>query len=751
MAADGQIRIRIGAVQDRSIETVFGGIEKRLGRLKDAAGKSLQGASSSSLAKPMQQAASAADKASRDIERSWNRELAQLNRIAKEQDKIYQRVQRDRIRSEEKAARDRVKLEQQANKEIARSFREAARDAEREQRRQERESERMSARQERARQRFAERTSWRATKFLFPPPIGAFGVARRVAGEIARGAGIDFSVEGATQRAISMQSSTIALANAERIATGQTRGAKAYDAIARSVGDQYSVGSDKVQELMTRFAALTGNYKDLDKVAPGLVSLAIASGTTDFGAVGSAAGMAFNQLKGSPGAIDSMFAVMRGTLGQAAEGAVDPADYAKHLGRIGAGAFKFQGDRGENILKLSALAQLAMERGATSPADAARSVSSFTNTFGKQARIKAFAKHGVDLFTDKSQSTFRDPFEIIKDSFRATNGNIPELSAMFMDVLGRKSIDSLGAVYKNAGGGEAGITAIQKEFDRYMGANLNKNVEAQNVKDYQESAAAKAAKFQNNLDRIASSLADKVLPAFERLAPIALQLADTFGGVVKFAAEHPGAAMVGAAGAAVIRGGVESAGRGALEQVILNGSTANPAGAVGLTGKLGAGVRIAGGGLAGAALGGAVGTMVGDTQMGSLIGAGAGAGMYFGPLGALAGAAIGGVADQGIKLWNELDSNQNEAARARARAEGRRFIEGGPSGALTPEQYDVMMKTAKSEGMLDPAAITRSLTDGLATQTLQVRVVNAADLKAAVVPPPASVDPAGRQPPPAPR
>lgn len=760
MAADGQIRIRIGAVQDRSFDTVIGNVERRVRQLKDTATKSLQGASGSGLAKPFQQGAQAADKASRDIERSWNRELSQLNRIAKAQDAIFKKVASDRMRTEEKSARDRVKIEERANKEIERVGREASRAADREARQQERAVEQSASRQESARQRFASRVSNRATKFLFPPPIGFIGAGRRVAGDILRGAGIDFSVEGGVQRAIAMQSSTIQLANAERIATGSTRGSKAYDSIARSVGDKYSVGSDKVQALMSKFAGITGNYKDLDKIAPQLVSLAVASGSTDFGDVGNAAGMAYNQLKGGPDAIGGMVAVMRGTLGQAAEGAVDPADYAKQMGRIGAGAFKFQGDRSENMLKLSALAQLSMERGATSPADAARSVGSFTNTFGKKARISAFRKAGVSLFADANQDTFRDPFEIIKDSFRATKGNIPQLSGMFMDVLGRKPIDSLGAVYKGAGGGEAGITAIQKEFDRYMGANLTKGVEKQNNADYQDSAAAKAAKFQNNLDKIASSLAEKVLPALEKLAPLALQLAEAFGGVIKFTAEHPIAAAGAAVTASVARAGLESMARGGLERLITGGGAASAAGGVaglgGVAGKLGAGARILGGGLAGAALGGAVGGALGDTQAGSFIGGGAGAGMYFGPLGALAGATMGAAADQAAKLheesggwdfWN-ADENQNKKARDEARGRGAKFFEsGGPGRALTPEEYDASMKQAKDQGMFDPVALSRSFTEGLSSQTLSVKVVNAGDFNK--TPPAPTVDPGGRQPAPA--
>lgn len=588
-AAEGSIRIRIGAVADRSLETVFGGIEKRALRLRDTLGKSLTLGGSRGGASPLERSFGGIERAAKrsadGVDRVWSQELSRLDKIAKAQDKLYERTERNKVREAERGARERARIEERANRAIEKTQRDFARQADR-----------SAAQQERTRRQFAERTSWRTTRFVFPPPTGALDVGRRVASDILRGTGVDFSIQGSVARGVSLQTAAMQLANAERIATGSTRGAAAYEGIARSAGIAQSADPGNVMRLASRFAAKSGNYADLDKVVPALVSMATASGTEDFGQVGEAAAAAYNQTKGAKDPIGTMLAVMRGTIGQAAEGAIDPADYAKYLSPIASGAFKFQGDRGENILKLSALAQLSMERGARSPAQAAQAIGSFSSTFGKQARIKAFRKNNVDLFTDDKHDTFRDPFEIIKDSFRKTNGDIPKLSSMYMDVLGRKPIESLGAVYKQAGGGEAGIKAIQAEFDRYMGKQLTKDTEQKNNVDYQNSDAGKAAKFQARWDAVFAKMTREVLPALEQLADPTIQLANIFASTVKFAVDMP--AIFGGLllGGVLLRAAMESAARSYLEQKIMKSAMPGLPGAPADGGGTGIGAFFTGGG-----------------------------------------------------------------------------------------------------------------------------------------------------------
>jgi hypothetical protein len=214
------------------------------------------------------------------------------------------------------------------------------------------------------------------------------------------------------------------------------------------------------------------------------------------------------------------------------------------------------------------MTQLNIESGgATSAADAARGTAAFVNTLGKGARIKAFEKAGVDIFADKEKTIHRDPFEILKDSFRKTGGNIPKLSNMYMDVLGRKTITGLTGAYKSAGGGEEGIKAVEQSLNRYMKAQLDAATEAKNIADIQASTAAKAQRFQNNLDKIVSTTANDLLPALESAAPVVLQLSKAFGGLIGWVIENPGKAILGAILGSIARAGMESAFRTAIDNL----------------------------------------------------------------------------------------------------------------------------------------------------------------------------------------
>lgn len=719
---------------DRSVDVVFGNIEKRAAKARDAISRLFGG---SGNAKSFGGVANEAAKAFGNTEKAA-----------------------------ERSARARVRIDERANREIVRAFQRASADLEREEAKRSRATEREVSKQQRIREKFADRTSHRATRFLFPPPSGILGAGRRVGSDLLRGAGVDFSLQTGVQRSVDLSTSAINLANQERIATGSTKGAGYYERLARSSADATFSDPGANLALASRFAARTGSYGNLESITPQLASMAKASGA-DFDQVGSAAGAVFQQVKD----VTQTLEVMRAVIGQSAEGAVDMPDYAKQLGRIAAGGFKFEGDRGTNIAKLSALTQIGMERGATSAADAARGTKSFVSTLGKGARLAEFDAAGVRTYADDTvgkdgkvkpgvvRNTLRDPFEIIKDSFRVTGGDIPKMGKMFMDVLGRQGVESLGAVYQGAGGGESGLQAIQGEFDRYMRATMTKGVEGQNMKDIANSPAAKAQIFQNNLDKITASLADRVLPALEELAPLTLQIAKVFSGAIEFAAKFPSAALAIGAFAAVLRAATESIFRAKIEKAIMGaptGALPGASGAVVTGGAAGAGMqalRALSGAAGGALLGGAIGEVGGDSMGGSLVGGSLGALASGGKFGAGLGAAlgVGAAVDQNEKLktqsagmgifdliggslmgkggfFTQVDDEMNRKAKADAAQR-----------ALSPEA-DAKLNGKKPTN-LDPNELGAAVANGIGTKTLNVRIVNPSDIK---VPGAPKVDGAGR-------
>jgi hypothetical protein len=720
------------------VDVTFGTIEKRAQKARDNIAKMF--GSSGNAGRGMQQIAGAADKAYAGVEKAAA-----------------------------KAARGQVKAQEQASREIERVLRQQVRAAEALDRqrsqglmRQFREQEREARRSSRAMEQFAERTSHRTTRFLFPPPTGILSGARRVAGDIMRGAGVDMSIGGSVGRAVSLQSEAVGLANQERIATGKTRGAGFYEASARRIGDQFAKDPTEVLSLTRAFTGKTGNFDAAETMGTELTSIASASGA-NLTEMGDAAGYVFNQLKGLPDAGARTVAVMRGIVGQTAVGAVEMKDYATQLGRVAAGAQKFEGDVAQNILKFSAMTQLNIESGgATSAADAARGTAAFVNTLGKGARIKAFEKAGVNIFADEGKTVHRDPFEILKDSFRATKGNIPQLSNMYMDVLGRKTITGLTGAYKNAGGGEAGIAAVEKSLDRYMKAQLDAATEAKNNADIMASNAAKAKLFQNQLDQIVAATATDLVPALQKVAPVALAVADGFGSIIKFAAANPGMAITAAIVASIARAGLESAFRRAVENAMGGGSGSGPGGR-----------KVLGGGTAGGALGAVgLGAAIGIPVAAAIYGEGisdwettkdktgklssslaksSGSQLQFDLIDAknkmrelendregVSFGAWSGIKD-GLGIGTEAEMNGLRDLIKRKEAELQAYQKTGqlPAG-VKPEDGK-----AKGGGkVIDPNEIGAALANGLGTRTLNVRVMN---LPAGGIEPP-KVSPNGRAP-----
>lgn len=456
--------------------------------------------------------------------------------------------------------------------------------------------------------RLATRTSHRATRFFFPPPEGMLGYAKRTAMDVARGAGIDFSLGGGIARARERESAGMGLAQQERIATGSTQGGAFWSGISGQVGSELKVAPEQVTEMMRSFTGKTGDFAAAAASAKELASMTLASGA-NMGEMGSAAGFVYNQLKGMPDAAERTLDVMRGIVGQTAVGAVEMEEYAKQMGRIAANAKMFQGDVSKNILELSALTQLSIaEGGATSGADAARSIAAFANTTSKGQRINAFAKHGVKLFNE-SGTQKRPILDIIKDSLIKSKGSIPEMTKMWADTLGQKPIRGLTNAFNEAGGGEKGWQAALEKIKPFMNTQMTKEVERANIADYEKTTAARAQAFQNSLDKITDSMANRLLPTMEKMAPTVLDLTQKFALVVNWAAENPGKAITAAITASIARAGLESVGRMFLDRLI--GGIAGEAigggvgggllkGAAGLGGRGVAALSSAGGGIMGA-------------------------------------------------------------------------------------------------------------------------------------------------------
>jgi hypothetical protein len=477
---------------------------------------------------------------------------------------------KDRVRAETEAAREISAIQRRQEADGRRASNAIAKERLADIRRMQRAEEQAAHQSQRERERFAFRTSQRFTRFLFPRPEGMLGYGRRMGTDVLRGLGLDTSISGGIQRSVSLEKAGVGLAQQERIATGKTRGGAAWAGVARETGTTLSTDPEQIVELMRAFTGKTGNFDAIAKGVSELAPLALAAGgsMTD---MGDAAGFLYLQLQDQPDAMNKTITALRGIAGQTAVGAVEWKDYGSQMGRVAAHAKFFKGDVTKNILQLSALTQLAMAGGATSAQDAARGITAFAQTTSKSKRVKAFKEAGIDIFEPGGREK-RPIMDLIKDSMIKTKGKLVPFNTLWMDTLGQKPTRAMLQAFNKAGGGEKGWLAAKSLLAPYENAQMTKEVEAKNIADYQRTKEARVQQFQNNLDKVASSLADNVLPALEKLAPAALQVASGFANVITWATTNPGEAISAAIVLSIARAGLESAMRIAIDRALTPGA-----------------------------------------------------------------------------------------------------------------------------------------------------------------------------------
>jgi hypothetical protein len=567
-SSDGQITIRIGAELERSIEVSFGALENRANAAGKNVAKALGGGSGGAIKQ-------VADTSAREFENSLNRQV-----------KASEKAANERKRIDEKAANERRRLDAAIERERDRFFRQETRNAEREAERQEKIAERQAARAQAAMDRFARRTSQRSVRFLFPNPIGAFGMASRIGGDILRGAGVDFSMAGIAQRAVQSQALATQLSNQgfmphEKGANSQRVAAAQLESEARKTAQAQGFTTEQTLRSQTKFVDLTGNLDDARKALPSIMKLSGATGT-DPEKMAEAWANVSRHMGDIPDKAAKVEGLMRLIAGQGRVGSIEIKDEAKDLGKIAAMADKFGGDRATSIGKLATLAQLAKaEGGAASSAQAATSVVSFVNTMQTPARVKSMLNAGMkeeDLFNmtgtgkNRVRSSLKDPFEIIKKGLEVTGGDLIKFGKLFNSVMSQRATNALVAAYNSGGGRNTkAVDAKLNEFGAEA-ALSDKDVDAaQNER--LKTAAAQATIFQEKLDEVGKGVEAELLPALHELAPLALQAAEGLGTIVTWAAKNPMEALGVAIGGAIARATIESAFRAGIEKMVTGAMT----------------------------------------------------------------------------------------------------------------------------------------------------------------------------------
>ncbi len=440
---------------------------------------------------------------------------------------------------------------------------------------------RQQRQQERSASRFARMTSHRATRFFWPnAPLGS--LARRAAGDIARGIGVDLSGASALQSSVSNQAAATKLSNAAVIAN-DPRNAQRVDPTAivgeaQNIGAKYNYDPSQVIEGLNQYTKRTGDLASGREMLTELSRIAAATGSEIDQLFGTAGELA-NQLTDiAPDQRSrSVIQLLKSFAGQGKLGAVELEDLSRYGARIAATAGLYEGDRATNITKLGALAQASRAfGGADTPAMAATSVARLATTFKTKARAQAFENiTGKSVFGEGGK--IRDPIELIKEAVAATNGDPLKWNKIFMNVMGERAAGGLASKYReaysSASGTEeqkqaAGFAGIDKFMVEMESAALSEKQISDNIdkvsKTYEAQVNALNVKFQ----QIATRFLDKLLPKLEQAAPAIEEFAEKLSDIAIWIVENPKKAIAAGIGLSIARAGIESVLRVGLEKAM---------------------------------------------------------------------------------------------------------------------------------------------------------------------------------------
>lgn len=603
-----EIKIKIGAAVDQSMRTVFKPLveaakeaRKQVAAEFAAIGRGLGTgvrAGGQTARAELAGVTKASNAAAKSTSQEWARSVKMANAEMRAE---WRATEREKARVSREAARARARDEREASQDIIRGFRDEVKAAKQKERDKRQEAERSAA----AVNKFAERTSHRATR-MFWPNMPIMSMARRGTSEVLQGLGVDTSISGSVSRGNAIESAATALSNQGHIegdkgANGRIVSPKTLEAEARKLGADQAINPEEILKAQSDFVALTGDLELARAVMRDNVALTASLGGNQREAA-TAAGEFGAALGDIPDKAARINELMRVLAAQGKKGAIDLKDFAKYAARAASAAPMFEGDKVDNIAKLTALAQIAKQHGgASSPAEAFTAINSMMGTLSKPARLGSMTKllgNKSGQFTDEGHTKLKDPFELIKSLIVAAKGDIVKINAAVGDSRSGKLMRGLANTFNETTGGKTdpesmnrGLAAMNAELDNFKGVIVStEEIERANA-ERKKTREAKAEIFQQKLDLIVNAAADRLVPALERLAPKALELADALGRLVAWAASNPGEAIVTAIGVSIARAGLESVFRAGIENALKGGAGLLTGGA----GKgLGGGLGVAG-------------------------------------------------------------------------------------------------------------------------------------------------------------
>lgn len=514
-----QLTIRVGASVDRSLAVAYRSFVEageRARRATEESGKRGAAGFSGAMKKGTDQAEKNYRKMVSELEKE-NRKIARdADKAAKAQTTATEREARAQVRIIEKAAKDKVRAEKAAAREIEKDRRHTDRAII------------TGARLGRGAFDKGSRAAGNAFSTVTRSALG-------IAGSVARGAGVNFDLGSHIKSGVELESKAVDLSNSGYMpgkagAAGVRQDSKAIEREARAVGDFAGYDPNQAIGGLQKFVAKTGDLQSGRDILKDMAKYARASGA-DLEDMVDAAGDVSNALGDTDNKGEKIKNVMRAIAAQGKEGAVEIKDLATQMAKLAAASSQFTGDPSQVMAQMGALTQMTRAKGgASSATQAATSVSSFTNTFSKGARLDAFKHYGVDIRGEGGKVDVKKAiFGAIKAASSTQHGGMAQfdknMGKMFMDVRARSVTRGFETIFKEGGGGEAGLKKAMEAFDGLAAATMREQEITESFNRAMNTTEAKVQRFNNELSASATALKEGLEPAAKALAPLLVSLA----------------------------------------------------------------------------------------------------------------------------------------------------------------------------------------------------------------------------------
>lgn len=431
-------------------------------------------------------------------------------------------------------------------------------------------------------------------------------------GSMAFGVGGAMLMSDAVSGGFAAQRSAAQLVNAVTSGGTAPSGATVANILSQASATSIATGMDKKDVVEGTLAysrsARGGDFKGAMDNMEFFAKLAKTTGTsiTD---IGSAAGT----LQSQNANLDSagMQKMLLAAYAQTKSGSVSLTEAAKQFGTLGSTRGLYQGDEADNQRKLLGLGQIAASGGAagdigTYIKDVSLEAAAHRTTTSKAAMLGGRGLESLGVHFDKF-GAMESPEQMIGAVFKATGGDLGKIHGIFGN-RGLPLFTELQKSFQGAGGGDAGVAAVQAQIAGVTGSAMSgKDLDAQ----FGQVMSNSAEKFSAATNRVKEKLEEDMAPAIDELAnklpkllPKIEDIIDAGGKLAAWFLDNP-IEGIGAIILASVAKDVASAAIGqGIKAVILaamgggGGTAGSAAGAgVGLVGKLGAGAGAAGAGL----------------------------------------------------------------------------------------------------------------------------------------------------------